>query len=171
MKRNQNIKVKPGADKQNPKETGDRLTSATEPFLVPEGYFDELPKRVLDKISEDQKTLPKSINLLKQAWIPLALAASVALFILIKQPSTLQNNSGLSDTIAVTSHSDDYDPTYAEEALMIEESSITENDEAQIDFNSMSIALNNSDTTDITTDEMIQYLLDENYDIDLITDL
>ncbi|MEI6750402.1 MAG: hypothetical protein WCM93_14695, partial [Bacteroidota bacterium] len=68
-------------------------------------------------------------------------------------------------------HSIEYDPTYADEALLIQEASVTENDEAQIDFKSMSNALNSTDTNGITTEEKIQYLLDENYDTDLITEL
>jgi len=174
MKKNQNSKEHPDKGKQYFEKEGGEIISESDPFIIPSGYFDELPQRVKDKITlkqKEQQANTKPAILLRRIWVPLSLAATIALFLFLKQPSTQMINSKDSDSIAVTYQSSDYDPTYAEEALMIEESAITENDEAQIDLMSMSTALNSTDTTEISTDEMIQYLIDENYDTDLITDL
>jgi hypothetical protein len=152
----------------------DEISSGQDPFNAPDHYFDELPRRVMDKIAAGKKAKifsTKTIVLSKHAWIPLVLAASVALFILIWKPLSDNNNtSAVYPSIAATS-SNEYDPTYADEVLLIEESAITERDEAKIDLKSMSIALNNTDTTSITTEDKIQYLLNENYDTEIITNL
>ena len=174
MKKNQNSRKHPDQVKQPAQEASNEIARQSEPFIVPDGYFDELPQRVMARIDLKQREIevnPKYSILLRRTWIPLAVAASVALFFFIRQPSNLAIKTDASDSIAATYHSIEYDPTYADEALLIQEASVTENDEAQIDFKSMSNALNSTDTNGITTEEKIQYLLDENYDTDLITEL
>jgi hypothetical protein len=164
----------PDKVKQSSDEAKEEKNAGSYPFIVPAHYFDELPQRVLDKISKEQKEQKvgsKMIIFLRRTWIPMTLAASIALFLFLRQPHTSVNNSINSDSLALSSQSNEYDPTYADEALLIEELAITDNDETQIDFMSMSTALNSSDTTGITIDDKIQYLLDENYDTDLITEL
>jgi hypothetical protein len=174
MKKNQNSQKHLYNGKQYFKKVNGEIISESDPFIIPDGYFDELPQRVMDKITLKQKEQQANINpgiLLRRIWVPISLAATIALFLILRQPYTQNNNSTVSDSIVLTYQSPEYDPTYADEALMIEESSITENDEAQIDLMSMSTDLNSYDTTEISTDEMIQFLIDENYDTDLITEL
>lgn len=145
-----------------------------DPFIAPEFYFDDLPGRVMEKIESEEKgkiVFPAKLFLIRHTWIPLALAASVSLFLFLKQPS-LQINKKTDVNSSVTStQSSEYDPSYAEEVLLIEDNAISEMDESQVDFKSMSQALNLSDTAAITTDEKIQYLINENYDTEIITDL
>jgi hypothetical protein len=174
MKKNQYSKVNPNLAREHSQEDREAITPGSDPFIIPEGYFYALPQRVMNKILNENmkiKVQSKTLNLLRQAWIPLALASSVALFLFLRHPYTLVNKANVSDSLAVSIHSNEYDPTYADEALFIEEAVITDNDEAQIDFRSMSNALNSSDTIEISADEKIQYLLEENYDTDLVSEL
>ena len=174
MKKNQNPKKLTIPDRKDSVAVRDELKSTQDPFIVPDFYFSELPQQIMDRINgekKDQKVNLKSLILLKQTLITLAMAATVAIFIFLRLPSTHVNNAVVQNSAVATTHSNEYDPTYAEEALLIEESAITEQDEAHINIKSMSVALNKSDTTNITTGEKIQYLLNENYDTGIITDL
>jgi hypothetical protein len=174
MKKNQNHINQPGSENENSRAERDLLNSGPDPFLIPQNYFDDLPQRVMDKVLVNKgqlQMIPYTYFLLKRLWMPLAIAAAFSLFLIVRQPSTQLNRVTKTDTITPTIHSSEYDPTYADEALLLEESAITENDEAQINYASMTNALYSPDTSTITIDEKIQYLLDENYDIDLLTEL
>jgi|WetSurMetagenome_2_1015567.scaffolds.fasta_scaffold649898_2 hypothetical protein len=174
MIRKNNSKKKDSQAENHSSTVSNEMSSGQDPFTAPDHYFDELPGRVMDKITSEKKAQmfsPKTIFLLKRAWIPLVLAASLALLIFIWKPSSDKNNNTTVNPSIATISSNEYDPSYAEEVLMIEESAITEKDESQIDLNSISLALNNTDTASITTDDKIQYLLNENYDTEIITNL
>jgi hypothetical protein len=150
------------------------IPSQQDPFIVPEGYFDELPSRVMNKI-ERQKSRPKAMltftGIIRNAWVPAALVTIAALIFFYEQPPQKNKNSTPLNSLVTSAPMNEYDPEYAEEALLIEEAGITEKDENQIDMNSMCVSLLKSDTASISNEEKIQFLLDENYDTEIIADL
>ena len=154
----------------------DENVPRTNPFLVPENYFDELPLRIMDRIpanTQKQHADPKPSSLLRRAWLATAAIAAIAVIFLVIRPADVvpPTNSPILNSIDAASFADEYDQTFADEALLLEENEITDNDVSKIDFKTMGIALNSSDTTSVTTEEIIQYLLDENNDTDLLAGL
>lgn len=154
----------------------DESTQPTDPFQVPEDYFDELPARIMDRITVDsQQKLenPQASPLLRKIWLATAAIAAIAVFFMMIKPANeipATKSPSVNSSIAA-SITADYDQTYADEALLLEENEITEKDVASIDYKTMGIALSNSDTTSVSTDEIILYLLDENCDTDLLAGL
>ena len=145
-------------------------------FLTPKNYFDELPQRILDRIATDaqkQHENPQPSLLPRNVWMTFAAAAVIAVIFMMIKPANVvpTTNSPIANSTGAESLSVDYDQTFADEALLLEENEITDKDISAINFKAMGIALNSSDTTSLTTNEIIKYLLDENCDTDLLAEL
>ena len=163
------------SEKQHP-DLQDETSFRTDPFLIPGNYFDDLPQRIMERVSADSQHKlenPQPSTLLRRVWLSAAAVAAIAVVFMMIKPSTTDpvRNSPVTNNIIAPGISDEYDQTYSDEALLLEENEITDKDVASIDYKSMGIALNNTDTTSITTEEIIQYLLDENCDTELIAGL
>ncbi|HEX7410839.1 MAG TPA: hypothetical protein VF298_01740 [Bacteroidales bacterium] len=154
----------------------DENVPRTDPFQVPENYFDELPQKIMDWIAADtqkKQENPQPSPILRRVWMSAAAVAAIAVFFMIIKPANIVtiSKSPIAKSTKTASLSDEYDQTYADEALLLEENGITDKDVSTIDFNTMGIALSSNDTTSATTEEIIQYLLDENDDTDLLAGL
>ena len=174
MKRNQFYKKHQIETEHSADSAGNNKSFVADPFIIPDGYFDGLPNKVIERIVRKEKSpdlLTTTLSIINNALIPLALAASVAFLVLLRQPFTPDRNKTTSNSPVVSTHSTDYDPVYSDEVLLIEEAKITNEEESQIDLKLMSNSLFKSDTTAISADEKIQFLLNENYDTEIIADL
>ena len=176
MKRKISISKHSAASEKQQPDFGDENASRTEPFLVPENYFDELPQRIMERISSDTQTKlenPLPSALLRRVWMTLAAAAAIAVVFMMVRPENTDpaKKSPIVNLTPAVVIPDVYDQTYADEALLLEENEITDKDITSIDYETIGIALTGSDTTSVTTEEIIQYLLDDNCDTDLLAGL
>lgn len=176
MKRNRPISNKSAPVEEHRFELHPENAKRTDPFQAPADYFDELPQRIMDRLaleSQKQHENPQPSPFLRRVWIASAAATAIVVFFMIIRPAQTDINTNLPEanvTISAGS-SAEYDQTYADEALLLEENEITDKDVAGIDFEIMGVALSSTDTTSITPEEIIKYLLDENYDTDLLAEL
>lgn len=154
----------------------DENVPRSDPFPAPENYFDELPQRIMDRISADvqkQHENPRQAPLLRRLWMAAAAIAAIAVIFMILKPANIvpTTNSPIVNSTGTESLSVDYNQTYTDEALLLEENEITDKDISAINLKTMDISLNSSDTTSVAASEIIKYLLDENYDTDLLAEL
>lgn len=176
MKRTRHISNESGSSEMCQPGLHDETTPRIDPFLTPEDYFDELPQRIMERIAADaqkQHENPQPSLLPRKVWMTVAAAAAIAFIFMMIKPANIVPiaNSPFVNSTAAASISADYDQTFADEALLLEENEITDEDISAINFKAMGIALNCSDTTTVTTNEIIKYLLDENCDTDLLAQL
>jgi hypothetical protein len=147
----------------------------TDPFLTPDDYFDELPERVMDRIAADNQRKqenPGPSPILRRVWLIAAAAATIAVIFMMINPGHIGSPVRTPAPVATAANlSDEYDQTYADEALLLEENAITDKDISSLDYKNIGMALISSDTTSVTREEIIQYLLDDDYDNDLIAAL
>ena len=173
MKRIRHISKQSNPAEKRRSDFRDKIASRAESFLVPGNYFDELPQRIMDRISADaqkKQENPQPLHLLRRVWIATAAVAAIAVIFMMTQIVPTANSPILNSNKAANL-SADYDQTYADEAMLLEENEITDKDVSAIDFETIGIALSSSDTTSVTTEEIIKYLLDENYDSGLLAEL
>jgi hypothetical protein len=174
------------------KQNGDNLPPALkglqgkDPFAVPEGYFDELPGRIMQRIG--QQGSPSKLKLLfRRPMIPVSLAAAMIglmiMFYFLLKPEeqnirtnylaeNSQNVKAIEDYLL---NSSDVDEDAIVEAIVDDQETPVINLENPFYTGNDSIPANKdketvipADTT-ITPDDIINYLLDEDYDPD--TDL
>jgi hypothetical protein len=146
------------------------------PFKVPEGYFDTLQDQIMQKIHQPEKTSHRRL------WIPAAVAAvlaACALMFFLLIPGHKSANE-ISSPVAYT-YSDAV-RDYLENQDIDEESIIavmTDNQTDDINANDLINPISNDsipgvrktentiqlDST-ITNDDILQFLLDEGYEID-----
>lgn len=175
MSRNRPISKLSDAAKKRLPDFEDENASRTDPFLAPEEYFDELPQRVMDRItadSQEKQENPQPSPLLRKVWMSAALVAAIAVIFMMVKPSPMVPTAKSPATSQTASNlSAEYDQTYADEALMIALNAVTDKDIATINYDNFGYDLSGSDTTAITQDEIIQYLLEENDGGELIAAL
>jgi hypothetical protein len=157
-------------------DVNDENPHRTDPFVVPKDYFNELPQRIMARIEDDSQSEPdnqQASPLLRRVWLAAAAAAAIALIFIMLKPST--EVPGIKAPIVNSTEaailSADYDQTYADEAFLLDENKITDKEVSTLDIESLGTALFSSDTTAVASEEIIQYLLDENYDTDLLAEL
>ena len=130
----------------------EKLRIEAQCFKVPEGYFDSLSPRIMDRIKkqENNSFIKILVPLLKKplVWAPAVASVAVVLFLVFAVPSkkaSIPQVTGEWTEIYMS-----YDASYAEEALL-DESNIIDNE------------LDNSDTryiaTALITNEMNQQLM------------
>jgi hypothetical protein len=130
-------------------------------FRVPEGYFNELPERVLNRIIEEEaldKKLKKS-PIIKLVWNQLAIAASfAALFLLSYTAIRYIMPDRSKDTLT-------QNEIYASLELQI-----CDLDETYLyNLASGEVSENSSAPSELTDEEIITYLLEEGADLNLTT--
>lgn len=128
------------------------------PFQVPEGYFEELPGKVLDACkSSDAKT--QGVRFLSIGYRRLAVAATILLFVASAITIVFMNNTLEEDALLEYSNSELYQ--YNINSLLdLEESylfSLVEDDSLK------SIKLLDDELDDVSDDIIIEYLLADNH--------
>ncbi len=175
MKRNRPVPKQSEATEKRLPDFEDENASRTDPFRAPADYFDELPQRIMDRITTDsQEKLenPQPSPLLRKVWMSAALIAAIAVIFMMVKPSFMLPAVKSAATNPIASNlSAEYDQTYADEALMIDMNAVTDKDISSIGSDNLAPDLAGSDTTAITQDDVIQYLLDENDGDELIAAL
>jgi len=130
------------------------------PFSIPEGYFENLAGKIEEKINEKQDVNKKFISFWSTARNQLALAAGFILFVLISYAvmhfiidgNTGKRVSGLQYADIIESDIQDF-----ETDLLIEAYIETRKDDEVF-------------SNDIPDEEMIDYLISEDVDIEMIVD-
>lgn len=142
------------------KETGNNLK-------VPDSYFDSLNTRITARIKKQENRAIIPISLIRKPviWAPL-LACSVVILLLVfavpvKQASTVP----LTDEWTEINMA--FDESYAEEVLLAE-SFTMDNEIENADGNTISASFSGSN--EATDEEITEYLKDQGFDIETITD-
>jgi len=123
-----------------------------DPFVVPEGYFDELERDVLNKVNNNRSLNSKYSNLKS----PLSLAASFAALIAISYLILFFINYNSQKSTIAYNHNQ---IIYSEYDFIDENSLVEYIDEKPNDF------------SDISDEEIINYLLDNDFDYELLADI
>jgi hypothetical protein len=148
-------------------------TQKTNPFVVPEDYFDELPGKIQEKIAA--KTSAKTVytGFISNKWQYKILAAFflviliIGSVLLIRSPETGTEGYQVDLTLddIIDENNDvmiDFDETLLMEILFAENNGYS-------DYSDLESSLDNLD--DIPSDDMIDFLIEENNIQDLVYDL
>ncbi|MFH0865232.1 MAG: hypothetical protein V1904_03500 [Bacteroidota bacterium] len=183
MKTNDNIQ------KDDLEETNPNLFSVSKenPFDVPENYFEDLSNEISDKCNPSDRQKPIYIikGTFQKVFIPLAVAASVILFILIshrKNDKDIINSDryAYTDIINTSGYLENLiDNDELDESLIISElinddtiKSNAKNEQADERINALNenplIINDTANNITITEDDIIQYLLEEDESDDLL---
>ena len=139
-------------------------------YKVPDGYFDALSPRIIDRINEkDNKVLSKSgffVFRKPVVWAPImAVAVAAVLLIFIVPPKTNQIIP-VYDELADINMA--YDASYAEEVLLAE--SYNRDKEIEIAVNSIPVTTAINENSDLSEDLIEEYLKDQDIEIEIITE-
>jgi len=170
-------------EKDKLKESAPKLFSMKKenPFDVPEGYFDNLSNDISEKCfhSDNKKITPIRNNSFQKILIPLAIAASIIIFILIfykenKNEITTADQYAYNEKNNVSEYLNDLiDKNELDESLIVSElvkddtaKSDPGNRKQNIDNNVNTVNATDSINSNIVTkDDIIQYLI-ENDELD-----
>ncbi len=139
-------------------------------YKVPDGYFDSLGSRITDRIvKEANKALKKSqIPVFRKPALWAPLLATVVITVLIVFVIPVKKTATIPATDEWTEINMAYDASYAEEVLFTESNSMDY--ELENTFLSLSESNTSKGINEITDDEIIEYLKDQELDLDMITD-
>jgi hypothetical protein len=139
-------------------------------YKVPVGYFDALSPRIIDRINEkDNKVLSKSGILVFRkpvVWAPLMAVAVAAVLLIFIVPPKKNQIIPVYDELADINMA--YDASYAEEVLLAE--SYNHDKEIEIAVNAIPVTTSVSESSDLTEDEIEEYLKDQDIEIEIITE-
>ena len=137
---------------------------------VPEGYFDTLGSRIIDRINEQNQNVYSwsAITILRKplVWAPLSATAIVALILLFVSPADKNVEAPASDLWTEINMA--YDGSYAEEVLLAESSSIDNEIEQMTNVSPEFISLYAADEPSVT--EIQDFLEEQDPDIETITE-
>ena len=139
-------------------------------FKAPAGYFDSLSPRIIDRInSKEHGSISKVlISGFKKplVWVPVMATLLVIIALVFLIPS--QKESPLVVVNEISDISMAYDPSYAQEAMLIESHTLeTKLENSNIDYTQTSI-LNGQDEP--SAEEIIKYLKDNDVDTELLNE-
>lgn len=121
-----------------------RAGAGTNPFRLPDGYFDSIEDRIMKEIQLQEKN-PTSGKIRRMLKPVLALAACITLaFLLINKPATKHNINSEVSSATVTSMKDDSTFNFS----LIDECTLV----------NAIFSDENSNVADINSDEMLAYL-------------
>ena len=137
---------------------------------VPEGYFDTLGSRIIDRINEQNQNVYSwsAITILRKplVWAPLAVTAMVALVLIFVSPADKNVEAPTSDLWSAINMA--YDGSYAEEVLLVESSNIDNEIEQMTNISPEFISLYPADEPSVS--EIQDFLEEQDPDIETITE-
>lgn len=139
-------------------------------FKAPAGYFDSLSPRIIDRINmkEHSSIINVFISGYKKplVWVPVMATLLVIVSLVFLIPS--QKESPLVVVNEISDISMAYDPSYAQEAILLESHTLeTKLENSNIDYTKTSI-LNGQNG--LSEDEIIKYLKDNEIDTELLNE-
>lgn len=139
-------------------------------YKVPDGYFDALSPRIIDRINEkDHKVLSKSGILVFRkpvVWAPTMVVAIAAVLLIFIVPS--QNNQIIPAYDELADINMAYDASYAEEVLLAE--SYNRDKEIEVAVNSVPETTSINENSNLSEDLIEEYLKDQDLEIEIITE-
>jgi hypothetical protein len=137
---------------------------------VPEGYFDTLSPRIIDRIKEkENRALSKSGILVFRkpvVWAPIVAVAIAAVLLIFIIPSKSNQIIPAYDELADINMA--YDASYAEEVLLAE--SYSRDKEIEMAANIIPVTSSINVNSDVTEEEIVEYLKDQDLEIEIITE-
>jgi hypothetical protein len=139
-------------------------------YKVPDGYFDTLNPRIIDRITEKENIVSSKSGILvfrkPVIWAPVvAVAVAAVLFIFI---IPAKNNQIIPAYDEVADINMAYDASYAEEVLLAE--SYSHDKEIEVAVNTIPETTSINENSDLTEDEIEEYLKDQDIEIEIITE-
>jgi hypothetical protein len=138
-----------------------KIKEKNEGLNVPDGYFDTLGPRIVDRINQQKNKVLVTIPIYRKplVLIPLAVTVLLAVVLIINMPSPKIQPVSVVDEL--TEMNLVYDASYAEEALLAEAHNI-DNELESINEEIGSVAL--SLESEPTDDEITEYLKEQEID-------
>jgi hypothetical protein len=146
------------------------------PFMVPAGYFDELPGRILDKIAVDKRRPAgswkgASIFVFRNAWISYLAAATIIIALILIIPWQRSSNKVLTEIHDTLNLNTDYDASYANDAALADYKVIEEYLGNPSNSNYKTLNFNIMDLEEIPDEAIIEYLNEQELDTELLAEL
>jgi hypothetical protein len=137
-------------------------------YKVPDGYFDALSPRIIDRINEkDHKVLSKSGILVFRkpvVWAPIMVVAIAAVLLIFIVPS--QNNQIIPAYDELADINMAYDASYAEEVLLAE--SYSRDKEIEVAVSTIPATTTINENSDLSEDLIEEYLKDQDIEIEIL---
>jgi hypothetical protein len=139
-------------------------------YKVPDGYFDTLNPRIIDRITEKENIVSSKSGILvfrkPVVWAPVMAVAIAAVLLIFIVPS--KNNQIIPAYDEVADINMAYDASYAEEVLLAE--SYSHDKEIELAVEAVPVTTSISENSDLTEDEIEEYLKDQDMEIETITE-
>jgi hypothetical protein len=147
-----------------------------EGLKVPDGYFDSLSQRVQDRVAaSDKKSPAKWFSLgqqsVKTLLIPVTITAVVLIAFIILLPNKKIEQQAIKTDTTPSASTFDYDASYAQEAIAIEDFDLrNEVANSKKDLGLVMSRVAENDTT-ISDSDIIEYLSEQEIDLELLAEL
>lgn len=139
---------------------------------VPEGYFDTLSPRIVDRIGNRNRQNRLFIILTtirkKFVWAPVMATSVIAVLLIFVIPGPKQLPVAPSDELSQILMA--YDPSYAEESMLTESEMIDNEIDKSDTFSSGSENSFDSSDTGPTDDEIAEYLKNQEIETEMLTE-
>jgi len=167
MKVKQTIPEQTNAEGNLPQLPG-LIRNSNEGLKVPDGYFDSLSPRIVDRINDHTKESLLKVKLPAYRkpviWAPILAATLVAVLLIFVIPSKKEMPAQVSDEWTEISMA--YDASYAEEALLAE-GQLTDPELANTVYNTIGDAVFTS-SNEPTEEEIARYLKEHEIESDIL---
>lgn len=172
MKTNNKISQQTYPDHDNLPPLLENLRKEKQAQQVPEGYFDSLSPRIVDRIGIQNRRNPL-IKMLttfrkKLVWAPVLATAVIAVLLIFVIPGEKQMPVAPLDELSQIMMA--YDESYAEESLLAESEMIDNEIDKSDNFFSVSENSIDSSETGPTDDEITEYLKNQDIETEILTE-
>lgn len=148
----------------------EKMKHETPGYKVPDGYFDSLDSRIVDRIHKQEKmffhkTLVPAFRK-PLIWAPVVASVVVILFLVLRVPTEKTSTIQVNDEWTELNRA--YDESYAEEIFLAESNIIDE----EMQSNDVNYIATTSVSTknEPTLEEITEYLKDQDLDTDILNE-
>jgi len=160
----------PPSDKEKLPSVLEELKKEVQGLKIPDGYFDSLSPRIVDRIKkQENRTFIKSIILAFRkplVWAPVMATLVVAVLLIFMIPAKKASTIPVTDEWTELNMA--YDASYAEEVFLAESHSIDKEIESKDINYSEPVSLTGQNGP--TTEEIAKYLKEHEFDADLLNE-